>query len=57
MDFIKDNIGDMKFVGSIKFNDAIMAADIKGASPYNCSPESVNEAREIKEGIEKSLGQ
>ncbi|MFH1704025.1 MAG: carbon monoxide dehydrogenase accessory protein CooC [Nitrospirota bacterium] len=53
--FIKDNIGDMEFLGSISFNEAIMTADIKGFSPYACSPESVDEVREIKNKIENRL--
>jgi CO dehydrogenase maturation factor len=55
LDFIRKNIGDMKIVGSLKFSESIMTADIKGSSPYVYSPESVSEVREIKEKIEKSL--
>ncbi|MEW6675450.1 MAG: carbon monoxide dehydrogenase accessory protein CooC [Nitrospirota bacterium] len=54
LDFIRDNIGDMELIGSIKFNHAIMEADIKGYSPYSL-PESVSEVREIKKRIEKQL--
>jgi hypothetical protein len=32
-----------------------MEADIKGASPYNFSPETVEEVRNIKSAIEKTL--
>lgn len=56
MDFMRENIKGMELIGSIKFNDAIMASDIKGFSPYGCSPESVNEVKEIKERIEKLQG-
>lgn len=52
LDFIKDNIGDMELIGSIKFNRAIMEADIKGFSPYSYSPETVSEVKEIKKKIE-----
>ena len=55
--FIRDTIGDMELIGSVTFNDAILAADIKGCSPYSYSPESVAEVKEIKEKIEKSLSQ
>ena len=55
LDFIKDNIGEMKIVGSIKFNHAIMEADIKGSSPYLYSPETVKEVRGLKEKIEKTM--
>lgn len=55
LDFIKENIGDMELIGSISFNHSIMEADIKGASPYNYSPETVNEVRNLKEKIEKNF--
>ena len=55
LNFIRDNIGDMELVGSMSFNDAIMAADIKGSSPYYYSPESVSEVREIKKTLERLL--
>lgn len=57
LNFIKDNIGDMELIGSIRFNDAIMAADIKGSSPYSSSPESIREVKEVKERLEKLLSQ
>ncbi|MBM4136124.1 MAG: carbon monoxide dehydrogenase [Nitrospira sp.] len=56
LDFIQDNIINMELVGSIKFNDDIMSADMKGSSPYNCSPGAVSEVRDIKEKIEDLLG-
>lgn len=55
LDFIKRNIDNMEIAGVIRFNESIMSADIKGASPYIYSPESVFEAKEIKEYIERSL--
>lgn len=56
LDFIKENIGEIEFIGSITLSDAIMEADIKGSSPYSYSPGSVAEVKEIKEKIERSLG-
>jgi CO dehydrogenase maturation factor len=53
--FIKDNIEDMEFLGSISFNESIMTADIRGSSPYMYSPGSVDEVREIKNKIENRL--
>ncbi len=55
LNFIKDGMGDMELAGYIAFNDAIMEADIKGASPFSFSPKTVEEVREIKTEIEKSL--
>jgi CO dehydrogenase maturation factor len=57
MNFIRENIEDMEIVGFLRFNEAIMTADIRGSSPYYYSPESVSEVREIKKTIEKSLDQ
>jgi CO dehydrogenase maturation factor len=53
--FIDDHIGDMEFLGFIRFNESIMTADIKGSSPYVYSPGSVDEVREIKNRIESKL--
>jgi CO dehydrogenase maturation factor len=55
LNFIKDNIGDMELIGSINFNHSVMEADIKGASPYNYSPQTVSEVKELKEKIEKDF--
>ncbi|MEW6109603.1 MAG: carbon monoxide dehydrogenase accessory protein CooC [Nitrospirota bacterium] len=55
LDFIKDGIGDAELIGHITFNDAIMEADIKGASPFSCSPDTVDEVRKIKIALEKKL--
>ena len=55
LNFIKDNIGDMELIGSIRFNHSIMEADIKGSSPYNCSPETVSEIKDLKEKIERNI--
>lgn len=56
LEFIKKNIGDMEIAGFMRFNEAIMEADIKGYPPYLYSPESVTEVREIKDKIGKSIG-
>jgi CO dehydrogenase maturation factor len=53
--FIKHGISNMELAGHITFNDAVMHADIKGASPFSFSPKTVEEIRRIKAGIEKSL--
>src|SRR4030042_3776764 len=52
LNFIKDNIGDMELVGSINFNHAIMEADIKGSPPFDYSPITINEVKDLKEKIE-----
>ncbi|MEW6001994.1 MAG: AAA family ATPase [Nitrospirota bacterium] len=54
LDFVKANIENMELIGSIRFNHAIMEADIRGLPPYS-SLETVSEVRSIKERIEKKL--
>jgi CO dehydrogenase maturation factor len=55
LNFIKDNIEGMELIGTISFNHSIMEADIKGSSPYNCSPETVSEVKDLKDKIEKNI--
>lgn len=55
LDFIKHRLGDMELTGHITFSDAVMQADIKGASPFSFSPKTVDEIRAIKSVIEKTL--
>ena len=55
LDFIRNGIADMALIGHITFNNAIMEADIKGASPFIFSPKTVEEIRDIKMKIEKQL--
>lgn len=57
LDFIKNNIGDMKLIGHISFSHSLMEADIKGRSPYDDSPETVAEIKKIKEAIINSLNE
>lgn len=53
LNFIKENIENMQFIGAIAFNDAVMEADIRGLSPYKLSPETVKDVEEIKNKLEK----
>jgi CO dehydrogenase maturation factor len=55
LDFIKSGIGDIEIAGHISFNDDVMAADIRGASPFSFSPRTVTEVKKIKGVIEKML--
>lgn len=54
LDFIKENIRDMELIGSIKFSHAIMEADMKGVSPYDYSPETLGEVKDLKERLIES---
>jgi len=55
IDFIKNGIGDTKFIGFISFNNAIMEADIKGNAPFVNSPDTVSEIKKIKEELENVI--
>jgi CO dehydrogenase maturation factor len=55
LDFIKSGIGDIEIAGHISFNNDVMAADIRGASPFSFSPRTVTEVEKIKGVIEKML--
>ncbi len=55
LDFIKNGIGDIEIAGHISFNNDVMEADIRGASPFSFSPGTVNEVRKIKDVLEKML--
>jgi CO dehydrogenase maturation factor len=53
--FISNGIGDLELAGHMSFSSSIMEADIKGSSPYHYSSGTVEEAKEIKAAIEKTL--
>lgn len=53
--FVKQGILGMELAGHISFNHAVMEADIKGASPFSHSPQTVDEIRQIKSAIEATF--
>ena len=55
LDFVKIGIGTMELAGYISFSHSIMEADIKGGSPFNFAPQTVEEVKKIKAVIEKVL--
>jgi CO dehydrogenase maturation factor len=55
IDFIKQHIGDMTFIGSLKFKPEVVEADIKGLPPYEVSKTLLKEIKEIREKIEGHL--
>ncbi len=55
VDFIKNNLPDIGFLGQISFNDTIMESDIKGLPSYEASQQAVEEAKKIKIMLEKSV--
>lgn len=53
--FIRDSLKELNILGSLKFNQSVMDADIGGISPFERSPEMVNEVKEIKEKLKNLL--
>jgi CO dehydrogenase maturation factor len=51
--FIKSSIGDMELLGTMSFSNDIMASDIKGLPSYKASQQVVEEARKIKDTLER----
>ncbi|MFZ5907138.1 MAG: AAA family ATPase [Nitrospirota bacterium] len=51
VDFIRENIPGMEFLGAISFSHALMEADMRGASPYLCPGEPVREVRLLKDRL------
>jgi CO dehydrogenase maturation factor len=53
--FIRNNLVDIEFLGSIRFNNEIMEADIEGLPSYETSRQAVEEALKIKKTLEKLI--
>lgn len=51
--FIKNSIGDMEFLGQMSFNEDIVELDIKGLPAYEASNQTLEEAKNIKMNLEK----
>ena len=54
--YIQKNIGNMKLIGHIGFDPAIMEADMKGTPAYETSTALVRSVTVIKEKIENLIG-
>lgn len=54
-DFIKGELNDMGFLGSMSFNSEIMEADIEGIPPYIASQKAIKEAQDIKKNLESVI--
>ncbi|MBI5057871.1 MAG: AAA family ATPase [Nitrospirae bacterium] len=53
--FIKNNLSDMDFIGQISFNESIMELDINGLPSYKASQKTLDEAKAIKDNLEKAI--
>lgn len=55
IDFIKNNLPDIELLGQINQNDEIMDSDIKGIPLFDVSPQTVEEAKKIKNSLQDAL--
>lgn len=55
LEFLKENIKDMNFIGAINFSQSVMDADVSGVSPFEKSLEIVSRVREIKNRLEELM--
>lgn len=55
-DYIRKSIGDMKLIGSLGFDHAVMEADIKGIPAFENSADLVRSVKELRVNIEKHIG-
>ena len=51
--FIKNSIGDIELLGQMSFNEDIMESDIKALPAYEASEQTLEEAKKIKNNLEK----
>ncbi|MDI6605021.1 MAG: carbon monoxide dehydrogenase accessory protein CooC [Thermoanaerobacteraceae bacterium] len=54
IEFLKSNIKD-EFLGFISYDQNIIKADLEGVSPFDTSPKTVEEIKEIRDSLEKKL--
>lgn len=50
--FIRQALPGMAFLGPIRFSECVMDADIRGISPFHHCPETVEEIRAIRKALE-----
>jgi len=55
VDFIKENLRDIEFLGQISFNNDIVESDMSGQPSYTASRQALEEAKKIKTRLEKSV--
>lgn len=53
VEFIRQAVPGMDFLGAMKFSECVMDADIKGVSPFHHCPQTVEEVKEIKQKLEE----
>lgn len=55
IDFLKDDLGGLRLLGSLHYSDRIHKADLAGESAYDVDPDFVNEINDIKAKLVEEL--
>jgi len=55
-EFITKHLPGMKVLGFMSYADDMVKADLDGRSPFDASPEAVEEAKAIKSGLDRLIG-
>ncbi len=55
LDFIRNNLGDIEYLGAISFDNAVMESDIQGIPSYKASGQLLEEAVKIRNNLEKTV--
>ena len=50
---MEKNLSELKFLGFLPFDNKVIESDLKGAAPYDLSPESLAAAKEIGDNLSK----
>jgi CO dehydrogenase maturation factor len=54
-EFITGHLADMTVLGFMSYNDETVKADLDGKSPFDASPTAVEEAKKIKDAIDRMM--
>jgi CO dehydrogenase maturation factor len=52
-EYLLKSLPDFQFLGFLPFDDKVIESDLKGAAPYDLSPDSMAAAREIGDNLSK----
>ncbi len=55
VEMLKDDLGEVEFIGTIHFDEKVRKADLDGKSAFDAAPEFVAEVDAIKKRIEEAL--
>jgi CO dehydrogenase maturation factor len=55
VDMLKDDLGEVEFIGTVHFSENVRKADLDGGSAFDAAPEFVAEIETIKKRLEEEL--